>query len=73
MPVVLKIAKCWRFFQELNSKGLNLRSEKERESRCLEFTSSIRPGIRQFNVSSLTETKKKCTRKRDARAKLLFC
>ena len=70
MPVVLKIAKCWQFFQELNSKGLFLRSEKERKG---VFTSSIRSELGQFYVSSLAETAKKCTRKRDARAKLLFC
>ena len=38
------------FFQKLNSKGPCHFSEKEIESRCLVFTSSVRREIRQFQV-----------------------
>ena len=38
------------FFQKLNSLGPRHSSEKERESRCLLFTSSVRREIRQFQV-----------------------
>ena len=38
------------FFQKLNSLGPRHSSEKERESRCLVFTSSVRREIRQFQV-----------------------
>ena len=61
------------FFQELNSKGLYLSSRKEKENRCLMFTSSINREIRKFQVVFVQKTAKKCTKKRDARAKLLFC
>ena len=57
-------------FSGIDFKGLFLRSEKERKG---VFTSSIRSELGQFYVSSLAETAKKCARKRDARAKLLFC
>ena len=42
--------KCWRFFQELNSKGLYLSSLKEKENRCLVFTSSRKREIKKFHV-----------------------
>ena len=42
--------KCWRFFQELNSKGLYLKSLKEKENRCLVFTSSRKREIKKFHV-----------------------
>ena len=38
------------FFQELNSKGLYLSSRKEKENRCLVFSSSINREIRKFQV-----------------------
>ena len=38
------------FFQKLNSLGPRHSSEKERESRCLVFTSSVRREIGQFQV-----------------------
>ena len=37
-------------FLELNSKGLYLSSEKEKENRCLVFTSSIKRAVRKFHV-----------------------
>ena len=42
--------KCVRIFLELNPKGLYQSSEKEKESRCLEFTCSTKREIRQFQV-----------------------
>ena len=46
----LQFVKCWRIFLELNSKGLYQSSVKEKESRCLVFTSSTRRAIRQFHI-----------------------
>ena len=49
-------------FLELKCKGLYQRSGKEKEGRCLVFTSSTKREI----------AAKECTKKRDARAKLFF-
>ena len=38
------------FFQELNSEGLYLSSQKEKGSRCLVITSSIKREIRKFHA-----------------------
>ena len=57
------------FFLDLNSKRLYLSSGKEKESRCLEFTSSTKRGILR---RSREVTAKQCTKKRDARANLFF-
>ena len=51
---------------DLNSKKNYQGSGNEKESRCRVFTSFGEREIRQKNA-------KKCTKKRDARAKLLFC
>ena len=37
-------------FEDLNSNGLYLSSQKQRENRCLVFTSSIKREIRKFHV-----------------------
>ena len=42
--------RCWRIFLELNSKGLYLSSGKEKEGRCLVFTSSTK----KVKLGSLT-------------------
>ena len=60
------------FFQELNSKGLNLSSQKEKENRCHVLPSSTKREIRTFKVVGAV-TAKKCTKRHEARAKLLFC
>ena len=39
------------FFQELNSKGLHLSSQKEKEDCCGVFTSSIKREIRKFHAA----------------------
>ena len=46
---LVQFNKYWRIFLELNSKGLYRRSRKEKESRCLVFTSCQRE-IRHFHV-----------------------
>ena len=64
---LVQFVKCWQFFLELNSKILYQSSGKEKETRCLVFTSSTK-------CDSVTVTAKKmCTKKCDARAELLFC
>ena len=45
---------------------------KIRRRTCM-FTSSIKRQIRRFHVAVVQWTSKKCTKKRDARAELLFC
>ena len=35
---LVKFAKCWQIFVELNSKGVYSSSGKEEESRCVLFT-----------------------------------
>ena len=44
------ICQMLAIFQELNSKGLNLSSQKQEENRCDVFTSSIKREIRKFHV-----------------------
>ena len=46
---------------------------KRKESRCSLFTSTTHREISHFSCCSRAVTAKKCTKKRDARAKLLFC
>ena len=60
-------------FLELNSKILYRSSGKEKQSRCLVFTSSTKREIKAFSHRSRAVMARKCTKKRDARAKLLFC
>ena len=47
---LIQFVKCWQILLELNSKRLYESSGKERESRCLEFTSSTKQEIRHFHV-----------------------
>ena len=42
--------KWWRFFLELNSEGLYLSSQKEKENRCLVFMAPRKREIRKFHV-----------------------
>ena len=55
------------FFRELNSKD-----GSEKESRRLEFKSATKREIRHFHVVVVQWRQKKWTKKRDARAELLF-
>ena len=70
-----KFVKCSRFLQELNSKGLYLSSlnEKKKENRCLVFTSPLKLEIRKFHVVVARWRQRNVRKRRDARAKLLFC
>ena len=59
---------------ELNSKGFYQSSGKEKQDCCFVLPSSTKREIRRFSHCSRATTAKKChTKKRDARAKLLFC
>ena len=61
------------FFSELNSKGLHQSSGKEKESCCLLLPSSPKREIRQNHVVVVQRRQRTVQKKRDARAKLLFC
>ena len=61
--------KYWQMFLELNSKGLYQSLGKEKESCCLVFPSSANREFRHFHVVVVQRR----IRKRDVRAKLLFC
>ena len=60
-------------FQELNSKGLYLSSEKQNENHCLVFTPVHKTWNYEVSRHSRAVTARKNTKKRDVRAKLLFC
>ena len=47
---LVQFVKCWQIFLELNSKRLYQSSGKEKESRCLVFTSSTKREIRHYYV-----------------------
>ena len=68
---IVWFAKCWQFFLELNSKRLYRSSGNEKESRCLESTSSKEREIRHFHVVVV----QKCTKKAwcTCRVILTFC
>ena len=59
-------------FLELNSKTLYQSSGKEQESRCLRSRPGQNVKLGTFTGCSRVATAKKCTEKRDARAKMLF-
>ena len=60
-------------FSGVESDRTYLSLEKEKENLCSVFTNSIERAreIKMFPVAVTTD--EKCTKKRDARAKLLFC
>ena len=70
---LVQFVKCWQIVLELNSKRLYQSSGKEKESRCLVFTSSTKREIRHFHVVVVQRRQRNVQKKRDARAKLLFC
>ena len=53
-------------------KGFYSGSKRGRKIRCGMFTPSIKRQIRRFHVVVVQWTSKKCTKKRDVRAELLF-
>ena len=60
---LVQFVKCWRIFQELNSEGLYRRSRKEKESRCLVFTSCQRE-IRHFHVIVMQKRQRNLQKKK---------
>ena len=48
--LLVQFVNCWQFFLELNSKRLYRGSGREKESRCIVFTSSTKREIRHFHV-----------------------
>ena len=62
-------------FRELNSRGLSVSSQKEKENRFLVFTSPIKRGIRNFSSQSSSDSIETLNTKKAliAGAKLLFC
>ena len=60
---------------ELNSKGLYQSSGKGKQDCCFVLPSSTKREIRRFHIVVVErrQTEKYHTKKRDARAKLLFC
>ena len=59
-------------FLDLNSKTLHQSSGKEQESRCLRSRPGQNVKLGTFTSCSRVATAKKCTKKRDAREKMLF-
>ena len=68
---IVQFVKCWQILVELNSKGLSAKLRKRKTLSCVYVL------YKTWNYSisrpSLTATAEKCTKKRDARTKLLFC
>ena len=62
--------KCWQMFLELNSKGLYQLNSK---GLCFVFPSSTKREFRHFHVVVGQRRQRNVQKKRDARAKLLFC
>ena len=67
------IRQMLAIFLELNSEGLHQSSGKEKESCCLVFPSSSKREISHFHVVFVQRRQRNVQKKRDARAKLLFC
>ena len=59
-------------FLELNSKTLHQSSGKEQESRCLRSRPGQNVKLGTFTGCGREAAAKKCTKKRDARAKMSF-
>ena len=59
-------------FLELNSKRLHQSSGKVQESRCLRSRPGQKVKLGTFTGCSRVATTKKCSKKRDAHAKMLF-
>ena len=47
---LVQFVQCWQISLEFNSKALLQRTGKEKESRCLLFTSCLKHEIRHFHV-----------------------
>ena len=60
---LVQLVNCWQNFLELNSKRLYQSSGKEKESRCLVFTSSTKREIRYFHDVVVQRRQWNCTKK----------
>ena len=73
---LVQFIKCWRqTFLELNFKRLYRSPGKQKNSRCLVFMSSKKQKkktTREISHFRAVTAKKKCAKKRNARAELLF-
>ena len=67
------LRKWKRTLLKLNSKGPYPSSEREIKFRRCLFTFSIKREIRHLHVVVVLKRQRKCTKKCNARAKLLFC
>ena len=70
---LIQFVKCCLFFLEFNSKRPYRRSRKLKKSRHLVFTSSTTREIRHLLVVVVQWRQRNVQKRRDARAKLLFC
>ena len=68
--LLVYFVKCWQMFLELNSKGLYQLNSK---GLCFVFPSSTKREFRHFHVVVGQRRQRNVQKKRDARAKLLFC
>ena len=58
-----QFVKCWQILLELNFKGLYRSSKKEKESRCLVLTFSIKREFRHFHVVVVVQWRKRNVQK----------
>ena len=71
---LVQFVKCWWIFLELNSKGLYQSSLRKRKGKLLSFVPVLNKTWNEaLSHCSRATTAKKCTKKQDASAKLLFC
>ena len=68
-----RVSPAGDFLLEINSQRLYPVSKRERKVLPPMFTSSLKRRIRRFDVVLEKWTSRKCTKKRDALAELLFC
>ena len=72
---VIQFVKYWASVLDLNSKGLWLSlNMNEQNNRCLVITSATKHEINEVvSCCDYATMAKKCTKKHDARCKVLFC
>ena len=70
---LLNLSNVGEFSRSGILQGLYPGSKRERKIRRQMLTSSVKRRIGRFDIVVVQWTWKKCTKKRDARAELLFC
>ena len=70
---LLNLSNVGEFSRSGIFQGLYPGSKRERKIRRQMLTSSVKRRIGRFDIVVVQWTWKKCTKKRDARAELLFC